>query len=119
MHLKHLIYTLGFAFAVLTLPACIADINQSGTKPENALRPYHAKPDTIVCLNYANLKYLYKSMSQSDYSSVNTLLQQKACYVVPTDQEIFVSEFRDNGEIAYAHLKDDYFSFWVLYSNLY
>jgi len=70
-------------------------------------------------MTYNNLKYAYQSMSHSDYATVNTLLQQKACYIVSTDQEIFILEFRDNGEIVSAHLKDDPYSFWVFYSNLY
>ena len=119
MRFKHLIHTLGFALAVLTLPACSANIHQSANQNQNNIRSYHAKQDTIVCMTYHNLKYLHQSMLQSDYATVNTLLQQKACYVVPTDQEIFISEFRDNGEVVNAHFKDDPFGFWVLYNNLY
>jgi len=117
MQFKKLIHTLGFLFAVLALSACT-----TGTGPnasQNSPRPYHAKPDTIACMTYANLKYLSKSMSQSDYATVNTLVQQKACCVLPTDQELFIVEFRDNGEIVNARIKDDPFTVWVLFSNLY
>ena len=119
MNFKHLIYTLVFAFTMIGLIACSTDTKYNTFQSKDINVPYHAKPNTIACMTYENIKYANESALRSDYATVNTLLQQKSCFIVPTDQELYILEYKDNGEIANVHSQNDLFSFWLLRSNLY
>jgi hypothetical protein len=76
--------------------------------------PHYAKLNSIACLQYNDMEVVRR---HNDFDTIDNLIREKRCFVIPTDTDIFINE-RVSGDIVSARLKDSTRSFYTVRSNL-
>jgi len=79
--------------------------------------PHYAKLNSIGCLLYNDMEMAQSANRKSDYDTIDNLIREKRCFVIPTDTDIFINE-RVKGDIVSAKIKDSREAFYTVRSNL-
>lgn len=78
---------------------------------------HYAKLNSIGCLNSNDMETAMLAKNRSDFETIDHLIREKRCFVIPTGIDIFVKE-RVKGDIVSAKLKDSTQLFYTVRSNL-
>jgi hypothetical protein len=101
------------------------DYSDSGKQPHPEISqvaaelrgPHYAKLNSIGCLQYNDMEMTKLDDHQSDFDTIDNLIREKRCFVIPTDTDIFIIE-RVKGDIVKAKLGDPAQLFYTVRKNL-
>jgi hypothetical protein len=77
----------------------------------------YAKLNTIGCTQYPDIETVISAQRRSDFDTIDHLIREKKCFVVPTDKDIFISA-RVKGDIVSAKLKGETQLFYTVRTSL-
>jgi hypothetical protein len=77
--------------------------------------PHYAKLNSIGCLQYSDM--VMANDHRSDFDTIDNLIREKRCFVIPTDTDILITE-RAKDDIVKAKLGDSTQVFYTVRNNL-
>ncbi len=78
---------------------------------------HYAKLNSIGCLNSDDAETAMSANKRSDFETIDHLIRDKRCFVIPTGTDIFVIKYA-KGDIVRARLIDSKQEFYTGRSNL-
>ncbi len=85
--------------------------------PKELQGPHYAKLNSIGCLQYNDIEIIKLPGNQSDFDTIDNLIREKRCFVIPTDTDVFIIQ-RLKGEIVSAKLGGSTQLFYTVKTNL-
>ncbi len=77
--------------------------------------PHYARLNSIGCLQISDMEIT--NAHRSDFDTIDNLIREKRCFVLPTDKDIFITE-RAKGDIVGAKLEGSTQLFYTVRNNL-
>ena len=115
------------AVAVCVIPGCFMAFDEDAPgsllksktveDPSELTGPHYAKLNSIGCLICDDMEIAQSAKLRSDFDTIDHLVREKRCFVIPTDKDVFINE-RVKGEIVSAKVKDSALSFYTVRSSL-
>ncbi|MGA2936548.1 MAG: hypothetical protein ABSF52_05535 [Syntrophobacteraceae bacterium] len=79
--------------------------------------PHYAKLNSIGCLAYSDMTMA--NAHRSDFDTIDNLIREKRCFVIPTDTDIFIiKRAKGDIDIVWAKTGDPAQSFYTSRNNL-
>lgn len=78
---------------------------------------HYAKLNSIGCMECSDAETAILANNRSDFDTIDHLIREKRCFVIPTDKDIFINK-RVKGDIVSARFKDSKEEFFTAKSNL-
>jgi hypothetical protein len=116
-----------FTVAICVISGCAALSDyfpDSGKLDENTQQnvielkgKHYAKLNSIGCLESSDAETAMLANSRSDFDTIDHLIREKRCFVIPTGTDIFIIKY-GKGDLVSARLKDSKQEFYTGRSNL-
>jgi hypothetical protein len=78
---------------------------------------HYAKLNSIGCLQNVDMEKVRLADRQSDFDTIDNLVREKRCFVLPTDTDIFIKD-RNTADIVSAKLRGSTQLFYTMKRNL-
>jgi hypothetical protein len=103
---------------ILDLPGAERNLGENTAQNIQELRGAHyAKLNSIGCLHYPDVETAMLANRRGDFDTIDNLVREKKCFVVPTDKDIYITE-RVKGDIVSVKLKGSTQLFYTVRSSL-